>query len=265
MPGRVIAALLLYAFIVSAHATEPATPKLTPEQFEASLKYQHGTISLPGGRATLQVPESFRYLAPDDAQRVLVDAWGNPPDKDVLGMLFPTAAGPLDKDGWGIVITYADDGHVSDTDADAINFTELLKQMQDASVQANAERKKQGYEEVHLLGWAEPPHYDKQSKKLYWAQEARFGDSTHNTLNYNIRILGRKGVLVLNAVAGMDQLATVKAGMPTVVGFTNFADGNRYADFNEGAHGAILREAQRAKCDDPRVAGGPNVLSESAR
>ena len=35
--------------------------------------------------------------------------------------------------------------------------------------------------------------------------------------------------------------------------------------FPEGVQEVILREAQRAKYDDPRVAGGPDVLSESAR
>ena len=33
----------------------------------------------------------------------------------------------------------------------------------------------------------------------------------------------------------------------------------------EGGQEAILRVAQRAMYDDPRVAGGPDVLSESAR
>ena len=33
----------------------------------------------------------------------------------------------------------------------------------------------------------------------------------------------------------------------------------------EGAQGANLREAQTAKCDAPRVGGGPDVLSERAR
>ena len=35
--------------------------------------------------------------------------------------------------------------------------------------------------------------------------------------------------------------------------------------FMEGVQEAILRVAQRAMYDDPRVAGGPDVLSESAR
>ena len=76
--------------------------------------------------------------------------------------------------------------------------------------------------------------YDSTTHKLYWAKDLRFGTEPVHTLNYNIRVLGRRGVLVLNAVATMDQLAAVQAGMGQVIGFVDFADGNRYADFVPG-------------------------------
>jgi len=89
-----------------------------------------------------------------------------------------------------------------------------------------------GYEAIQLIGWAAPPHYDSSDKKLYWARELKFGNEEENILNYNIRVLGRKGVLVLNAVAGMSQLATVETGMQEVLAITDFNTGHRYADFN---------------------------------
>ena len=58
-------------------------------------------------------------------------------------------------------------------------------------------------------------------------------DSGHHGLNYNIRVLGREGVLVLNAVADMSQLGRIKNEMQQVTAFTNFTAGNRYADFND--------------------------------
>jgi uncharacterized membrane-anchored protein len=45
-------------------------------------------------------------------------------------------------------------------------------------------------------------------------------------------VLGRKGVLELNAVAAMRDLPTIKQEMPKVLAQTNFTDGNRYNDFN---------------------------------
>ena len=64
---------------------------------------------------------------------------------------------------------------------------------------------------------------------------ARPVDDTARTLNYNIRVLGRRGVLVLNAVAEMDQLDQIKSAMSQVMGFVEFTDGHRYADFVPGS------------------------------
>ena len=44
-----------------------------------------------------------------------------------------------------------------------------------------------------LVDWAETPRYDKNANKFYWAQEFKTGNPTENSLNYNIRGLGREG------------------------------------------------------------------------
>ena len=105
---------------VPVYAAEKGT--MTDAEFEASLKYQKGTIVLPGNMATIKIPDTFRYLSPKDTERVLVNAWGNPSGDGTLGMLFPADTGPTSKNSWGVVITYEEDGHVSDKDADSINY-----------------------------------------------------------------------------------------------------------------------------------------------
>jgi uncharacterized membrane-anchored protein len=224
---------LMLPFAAPSHADDKAAaPTMTKESFLASLHFQQGQISLPGNIATLKLPPTFRYLPPADAERVLVDAWGNPPGGKTLGMIFPADLGPLDDKGWGVVITYDKDGHVKDGDADSIKYDELLKEMQESIAAENPARKEKGFGGLTLVGWAEPPHYDKATHKLYWARELKFDDAKHSSLNYNIRVLGREGVLVLNAVANMDQIAHIRREMPAVTGFTEFTPGNRYADFD---------------------------------
>ncbi|QGZ41021.1 putative membrane-anchored protein [Pseudoduganella flava] len=210
----------------------PAAAQQTAEQFLATLKFQDGRITLPGSIATLDLPAGFRYLDPDDSTRLLTDGWGNPPGPKTLGMIVPAAVSPLSAEGWGVVITYEKDGHVNDSDANDIKYDELLKSMQDSVAADNDERKKQGYAPMTLVGWAETPRYDKASHKLYWAKELHTGDDKHNALNYNIRVLGREGVLVLNAVAGMDQISRIRSEMKTVTAFTDFTPGHRYTDFD---------------------------------
>ena len=131
-------------------------------------------------------------------------------------------------------MSFDEDGYVDDKGAEAIDYTKLLKQMQDATEEGNKERVKAGGKPAHLVGWAEPPSYNAQTHKMYWAKELAFDGSAKHTLNYNVRVLGRRGVLVLNAVAGMDQLPSIKGDMQKVLGFVEFNAGHRYADFVSG-------------------------------
>lgn len=208
----------------------------TSEEFEAKLGYQSGRVTLKDGMATIDVPESFRFIGPEGSRLLLTEGWGNPAaaTDDVLGMLVPSAVSPLSKEGWGIVITFNDDGFVNDSDAGKMNYANLLKEMKEDTVAANEERKKQGFEPVTLVGWAEPPHYDAAAHKLYWAKDLMFGPGGEHTLNYNIRILGRRGVLVLNAVAGMEQLDAIRAETGTILPAVEFNEGHRYADYLPG-------------------------------
>ena len=232
----VLATLLSATTLLTSPAfaadTGPEKPAMRPEQLEASLTYQKGKIVLPGGVATLNLPEQFRYLSPTDAERVLSEGWGNPPGPLTLGMIVPANAGVMSSEGWGVMVTYEADGHVSDTDADSIKYDELLADMQKDTLKDNPSRKEQGYAPITLVGWAEPPRYDKLSHKLYWAKELKTDGADSSSLNYSIRVLGRKGVLVLNAIADMGQIATIKREMPAVTAASEFTEGNRYADFD---------------------------------
>jgi uncharacterized membrane-anchored protein len=203
-------------------------------KIESELKFQQGVIPIGKNLAKITLPENFRYLDPDNTEKVLVDIWGNPPRNKSLGMIVPADFKATGENSWGVIVTYEEDGHVKDNDAASINYNDLLKQMQEGTREANEERKKAGYEAIELVGWAESPHYDKTSHKLYWAKELKFGDNDENTLNYDIRALGRRGVLSLNAVAAMSQLKDVEKDMQAVLGFVEFNEGHRYKDYVDG-------------------------------
>ena len=67
------------------------------KQIWDSLDRRQGEVKLADGVATLNVPENFYYLSPEDAEKILVQAWGNLPGtgQDTLGMLLPTEASPF--------------------------------------------------------------------------------------------------------------------------------------------------------------------------
>lgn len=202
---------------------------------EQSLHPKTGSVSLSGAHASLDLGEAYYFLNADEARRVLVDAWGNPPEaaNDVLGMIFPAGVSPL-SDTWGAVITYDADGYVSDDDATKIDYDQVLGGMRQNEASANRDLLQRGYPTSHLVGWAQSPTYDPGTHTMIWAREVRFSDVEENTLNYDVRLLGRRGVLSLNVVASMSDLAEVGAAAEALRQTATFDEGARYADFRAG-------------------------------
>lgn len=232
LTGVIILAWMVILFCAEAQNNQPDQAQL--EQLAQKLQYKQGVVKIEGGLATLNVPPEFKYLDAPDAKTVLVKFWGNPPAQadDTIGLLLPADKSPLQANCWAVTISYANDGYVKDGDASKINYDKLLTQMQEAIKENNKARTDKGYPAIQLIGWAAPPHYDADTHKLYWAKELNFEGEPENTLNYDIRILGRHGVLILNAVAGMSQLPEIEKETPKILGMVDFDPGNRYADFD---------------------------------
>jgi len=236
-PPPVVVLLIAVVAVLTLPSFAQDRPKNEEEAqaLVATLKFQQGEVVLKDGLATLKVPDGMQFLNGRDAHSVLVKLWGNPPMPDPLGLLIPVNAGPLSPNSWAVIITYEEEGYVKDKDAEKIDYADLLKQMQKDTREASKEREKEGYGSVELVGWAAPPRYDQAVHKLYWAKQLKFSGGEEDTLNYNIRLLGRRGVLVLNAVAGMSQLSEIESKAPGILSAIDFNAGHRYADFSEAA------------------------------
>lgn len=198
----------------------------------ATLKYQHGDLTLTNSFARLSVPTNFNYLGPSEAETVITRLWGNPPPTNhLLGLLLPADKTPIQPGCWAVVIYYSEEGFVRDDAAAHISYNDLLKRMQDQVHQNNHFLAENGYPTVELLGWAMPPHYDAATHELYWAKTFQFAGRDQQTVNYDIRILGRSGMLMLRAVAQMDQLDEINQNTPQILRLFSFIEGHRYEDF----------------------------------
>lgn len=226
--------ILFFVFVYQFSFAQLDSAKMFRDSLEAKLKIKTGSISLGDSIGTLKVPEGFGYLNSNQTEFVLKDLWGNEDGSGTLGMLVPADKSMLDGDSWAFIITFEGMGYVKDDDADDIDYDDMLKELKEDISKENEERVKSGQDKVELIGWASKPFYDSDKKVLHWAKEIKFGDRESNTLNYNVRVLGRKGVLMLNAVSSMDRLADVKKNIDPVLSSFTYAQGQKYSDFNPG-------------------------------
>jgi uncharacterized membrane-anchored protein len=216
---------------------------LTPEQQKELAKVKAiydsetrrtGDIRIDKANVTLHLGDRYYFLGPADAKRVLVEGWGNPTDSadGVAGIIFPAGRNFLDS--WGAVVTYDPVGYVPDTDAKNADYNKLLVDSRKGEDSDNEARKKAGFPTAHLVGWAQPPTYDQATHSEIWARDIQFADQKVDTLNYDLRLLNRRGVLVLNLVSRMDGLAEARTAAVDLSRTAAFDAGSRYEDFKSG-------------------------------
>jgi uncharacterized membrane-anchored protein len=228
-----------------APATAEAPAPLTPQEqarieelkaILAALKPQYGVVKLPAAKVTLNLGEDYYFLDAADSRRVLVDGWNNPPGavEGVLGMIFPKGMTFVQDDAWGAVVTHEKTFYVSDKKARSEDYDKVLTEMKKGEAEQNEALIKEGYQPTTLIGWAQPPTYDPVRHDLIWARDIQFGQSPDHTLNYDVRHLGREGVLSMNLVASMSQLPQIRDAAPKLAATAEFDAGMRYADYKDG-------------------------------
>ena len=225
----------------SAAAEAPLTPAEQARIAELkdilqALKPQFGVVKLPAAKATLNLGEDYYFLDAADSRRVLVDGWGNPPGAEtgVLGMIFPKGMTFVDDNSWGAVVTHLKTFYVSDKAARTEDYDKVLAQMKEGEVERNEALIREGYTPSTLIGWAQPPTYDAERHDLIWARDIQFGQQAEHTLNYDVRHLGREGVLSMNLVSSMSQLSQIRDAASDLAKTAEFDAGSRYADYEEG-------------------------------
>ncbi len=208
---------------------------ISPSYFNAlgnRFTYQYEQVALLDGKLLLEIPAGFKFLDQAQSEYVLHDLWANPKALRTLGMLFPEDQEPTDPSSWAFNLNYEEIGYLDDQLEAELAVDQLLERMQNSVAKANLYREEKGYPALNLLGWVAPPRYDSERKVLSWAKKIQFGAEQSPTLNYDIRLLGREGVLSLHAIAPLDYLERVKKYIPAVIQSVSFTKGNRYEDFD---------------------------------
>jgi uncharacterized membrane-anchored protein len=175
-----------------------------------------------GSQAVIKTDANLAFL--DEASsRKFLELTGNIPE-DGLYVLASTSS------DWWATFTFSPMGYVKDDDE--IDADELLASIKSGDEPSNEERKRLGIPALYTDGWAVPPHYDTDSKRLEWG--VRLRSEGQPVVNYTVRILGRTGVMNATLVADPEKLqADVQSFKASLAGF-QFNPGERYAEFREG-------------------------------
>ena len=196
-----------------------------------SIHGQTGAVPFKEAHCTLDVPEGFVFLNPVDSRHLLVDYWDNPEEKidGILGTMVTADAAVFGDVETAYVISYDSSGYVSDEDAGSIDYDELLESIQESMLDDNKANPEAPQWE--LLGWAWNPTYDNERKVLGWAKHFRI-DGEYEVVNYDVRVLGKAGFVVITAIASPDSQAELMANNAAIIGSVRYDAGYNYADFN---------------------------------
>lgn len=215
----VLTALLL------ACAGRPAIAQGSPT---SNLPWQKGPVTEKlGSNATLDVPDGYLFL--DAAGTKAFNELAQNPGKNEDEYTLANRA-----EGWVAYFTYEDTGYIKDDekiDADAI-----LSSIRSGTEAANKERRSRGWSEMNIIGWSAKPDYDSQLKALTWSILGENVSNHEKIVNYNVRLLGRHGVMEVVLVTAPDKLDAAITDFKNHIAGFQFTPGDTYAEYRPGDH-----------------------------
>jgi len=215
-------------------AEEEGTPaaeapiSLAQQQPWSNFKWTVGPgVGKLGTVADLKLPAGYLFAGREDTQKIM-ELLENPVSGAELGLLMPDTT----EGHWLAVFEYTDQGHIKDDDKDKIDADEILASIKEGNAESNEERTKRGWATVDVTGWAQPPHYNDQTKHLEWAINAV--SEGKPVLNYNTRLLGRTGVMSVVLLVAPERLAATLPDYQKMVAAFSYIEGSRYGDYRQG-------------------------------
>jgi uncharacterized membrane-anchored protein len=203
-----------------------STQAASKDDFLSKFKWVHGPAKGDlKSIGEIKVPPGF-MLTDEKGTQALLEAMGNPIGGNELGFLAPTSM------VWFVVFEFSDVGYVKDDDKDKLDAEALLKAIKAGNERANEERKKMGVSPLNITGWEQPPKYNPETHNLEWAIRAE--SEGKPVLNYNTRLLGRKGVMEVALVVEPEQLKETMPAYQAILKDYAFKTGEKYAEYKSG-------------------------------
>lgn len=208
----------------------PTKPRSREEALQqAGVKLQSGPVTVPLGKsAEIKLPEGYHFVGKDSLDRFY---------ELTQNMRSGTEVGVVLAPGYMLYFDYDEVGYVKDEDKDKLDADKLLKSMTEGQEEANEERKKRGWDQVKLTGWATKPYYDTKTNNLKWALNLTSSQDNYKEvwINESIRLLGRGGVMNVTLAAGTAGFKAAEADADKLLAENyTYVAGQKYAEFKAG-------------------------------
>jgi uncharacterized membrane-anchored protein len=188
---------------------------------------QEGEI---GKVAYFTVPTQCKYTDGEGARDFLAMSQNIPSGNEEGLLLCPAKLG--EEFPWFVVFTFDESGYVRDDEGKKLNGAKILETIRKGTEQANKVRKANGWDELFVDGWVRAPHYDPTTNNLTWSIR---GHSTEGaSVNHSVRLLGRRGVLKADLVAGPEQMVNAVPVFDSLIATASFQRGHRYSEWRKG-------------------------------
>lgn len=133
-----------------------------------------------------------------------------------------------------VIFEFDEVGYVKDDDKDQLDADKMLETLREGQDRANEELKRLGRPELELPGWQVKPHYDEVTHNLEWAPLVRNKQTGKETVNYNVRILGRRGVTEATLLVSPDKFEAQLPWFRAALKGFSYVAGEDYASFRQG-------------------------------
>jgi uncharacterized membrane-anchored protein len=184
-----------------------------------------GIYKFERSNSTISVPEGYHLLIGEEAHKALT-IMGEPKREYMEAVLYDENFENT------ILFNYDECGFVSIDDLDEINAKQLLETIIENTEKTNEKRRKNGVNEIHVVGWLQEPTLDKNTNTVFWAIEAI--EDNEPIVNSIAIKLGRKGVAAIIWVASKDIYVHFGGHLDVMLRAHSFDAGFQYKDYKSG-------------------------------
>ncbi len=193
---------------------------------EVKINWVYGPATANmNGIAEIKIPDKYRFANGDDTRKIM-ELYGNPPTDLETGYIEP------ERRDWFIVFEFDETGYIKDDEKNSLDADAILKSIKEGTKESNKWRKEKGMPDLAIIGWQKKPSYNTATNNLEWAIINESAGSRN--INYNIRFLGRKGVMSVIIVADEKGLNSAVAAANKMLTTYSFTEGNKYSEFTKG-------------------------------